>query len=101
MHYNSKTRRLVSNCGFLYELCLWMNSLIVFENIDHWKHIKSEDNPADIPSRGCTPQEIVNNKLLWHVPHWLIFLCFFGRSQGLGNKKSNFDLDINCTDLIE
>ncbi|XP_063901935.1 uncharacterized protein LOC135121564 [Zophobas morio] len=38
---------------------------------DGWYHVKSEDNPADIISRGCTPENLKNNSLWWHGPHWL------------------------------
>lgn len=36
-----------------------------------WGHVKSNDNPADVLSRGCTPNELKNNTLWWHGPIWL------------------------------
>ncbi|CAI6376067.1 unnamed protein product [Macrosiphum euphorbiae] len=36
-----------------------------------WGHVKSNDNPADVLSRGCTPNELKNNTLWWHGPVWL------------------------------
>lgn len=36
-----------------------------------WRHVKSEDNSADIASRGQTPAELVNNSLWWAGPSWL------------------------------
>lgn len=37
-----------------------------------WHHVKSEDNPADIISRGMLPRELVNCHLWWQGPHWLV-----------------------------
>ena len=37
-----------------------------------WNHCRSQDNPADIPSRGITPKELINNKMWWSGPDWLI-----------------------------
>lgn len=36
-----------------------------------WRHIKSSDNPADILSRGATPQELIQSTLWWHGPSFL------------------------------
>lgn len=40
---------------------------------DEWRHVKSEDNPADMLSRGETPQRLCHSKLWWHGPDWLCF----------------------------
>lgn len=37
----------------------------------HWQHIRSEDNPADLVSRGLSADKIVNNKLWWYGPSTL------------------------------
>ncbi|XP_026462759.1 uncharacterized protein LOC113365404 [Ctenocephalides felis] len=37
-----------------------------------WSHVSSQDNAADIVSRGVTPQEIINNSLWWFGPTWLL-----------------------------
>ena len=44
---------------------------------DKWHYISSSDNPADIATRECLPNSIVNNKLGWFGPEFL-----------LGNKES-------------
>jgi hypothetical protein len=36
-----------------------------------WKHIRSQQNPADILSRGCTPQELAQADLWWKGPLFL------------------------------
>lgn len=39
--------------------------------ISAWSHIRSEDNPADIASRGLMPNEIASCELWWQGPPWL------------------------------
>lgn len=36
-----------------------------------WYYVKSEDNPADILSRGLTPEKIINCERWWKGPQWL------------------------------
>nr|XP_018906843.1 PREDICTED: uncharacterized protein LOC109036879 [Bemisia tabaci] len=45
----------------------------ITENIpaDSWFHVATEDNSADIPSRGMLPQHLVNNTKWWKGPSWL------------------------------
>lgn len=40
-------------------------------SIEQWMHVKTGDNPADVLSRGVTPQELHNQKLWWQGPQWL------------------------------
>jgi hypothetical protein len=35
------------------------------------KHIKGEENPADLASRGVSPRELTNNLFWRHGPQWL------------------------------
>lgn len=37
-----------------------------------WDHVRSEDNPADLGSRGVTPAELKSSQLWWHGPSWLV-----------------------------
>ncbi|KAJ0183094.1 hypothetical protein K1T71_001070 [Dendrolimus kikuchii] len=39
--------------------------------IECWYHISSENNPADICSRGQFPNELIHNSLWWAGPSWL------------------------------
>lgn len=36
-----------------------------------WRHIKSEENPADLLSRGAQAQCLINSHLWWNGPSWL------------------------------
>lgn len=36
-----------------------------------WRHVRSEDNPADCASRGLSPQNLITHKLWWTGPYWL------------------------------
>ncbi|XP_062715275.1 uncharacterized protein LOC134291498 [Aedes albopictus] len=37
----------------------------------HWKHVAGVDNPADLVSRGVSPEHIIHNELWWEGPDWL------------------------------
>ncbi|XP_046803840.1 uncharacterized protein LOC124419256 [Lucilia cuprina] len=37
----------------------------------NWHHVRSEDNPADLGSRGVTPSILAQSSLWWNGPHWL------------------------------
>ncbi|XP_073831520.1 uncharacterized protein [Musca autumnalis] len=45
----------------------------ISENVgqENWRHVDSENNPADIASRGCSPTELKAHKLWWNGPQWL------------------------------
>ena len=37
-----------------------------------WRYVKTNENPADPASRGLTPNEILESKLWWEGPSWLV-----------------------------
>ena len=41
---------------------------------EHWSHCLGKDNPADVPSRGCTPAELSTNQVWRYGPVWLCTL---------------------------
>lgn len=36
-----------------------------------WRHVKSEDNPADCATRGLTTTQLAEHKLWWTGPEWM------------------------------
>ncbi|UYV61031.1 hypothetical protein LAZ67_1003189, partial [Cordylochernes scorpioides] len=36
-----------------------------------WMHVKGEDNPADLASRGISLDQLLDHELWWHGPPWL------------------------------
>lgn len=38
----------------------------------HWRHVRSEDNPADVVSRGKTSEELINCEIWWRGPPWIV-----------------------------
>ncbi|XP_066585484.1 uncharacterized protein [Prorops nasuta] len=36
-----------------------------------WKYVSASDKPADLATRGHSPQELRISKLWWHGPSWL------------------------------
>lgn len=40
-------------------------------SIFEWYHVKSQENPADLISRGATPEQLIQAKLWWEGPTWL------------------------------
>ena len=38
---------------------------------DRWRHVRSQDNPADCASRGLFPSELLTHKLWWNATDWL------------------------------
>lgn len=47
---------------------------------DQWRHVRTDQNPADIASRGLPAPELSENQLWWHGPNWL---------QSDNHKKTN------------
>jgi hypothetical protein len=48
-----------------------VKQIIELTKPDQWNYCPTDHNPADILSRGCTAEELVNSKLWWKGPTWL------------------------------
>lgn len=42
-----------------------------YSEVGNWNHVKSEENPADLLSRGVFPSELIGNDFWWKGPPWL------------------------------
>ena len=38
---------------------------------NRWYHVRTEENPADVASRGVFPEHLAGNNLWWYGPPWL------------------------------
>jgi hypothetical protein len=65
---------------------------------DRWYHVKGEENPADIISRGLLPSQLRNSKLWFHGPSWLHshpdtwrcnHISNYARSENIPEVKTN------------
>jgi len=43
---------------------------------DYWHHVRSEENPADLPSRGIPANQLVSSNIWWNGPTWLMMKTF-------------------------
>ncbi len=39
---------------------------------DHWRHVPTQDNPADLASRGVDSCNLISSSLWWKGPPWLL-----------------------------
>ncbi|XP_065365574.1 uncharacterized protein LOC135958605 [Calliphora vicina] len=58
-------------CNWLTFVANRVSKITQIVPFSRWKHIISEENPADLASRGISPSELNNNKLWWFGPSWL------------------------------
>ena len=55
--------------------------------IDNWRHIPGDSNPADLPSRGCSPKQLLQSEW-WKGPNWLYLReCEWPKSQQTFNDE--------------
>ncbi|XP_041631135.1 uncharacterized protein [Drosophila kikkawai] len=60
-------------------------------NESKWGHVRSEDNPSDLASRGVSPQELKDSTLWWHGPAWLPLKQEQWPSQPLLNPETKME----------
>src|SRR5436190_9481034 len=61
-------------------------------NIQHWNHVSSSENPADIISRGCSVESIIQSELWWNGPFWLAKEPYFWRNNEIHQHIIEFNL---------
>lgn len=49
-----------------------VNEIQKLFDTNHWYHVRTHENPADVASRGCFPSELVNNHLWFYGLPWLL-----------------------------
>ena len=57
-----------------------------------WRHIATEENPADLTSRGVDAEDLVDNELWWHGPTFL-------SDAGLPEQRGQHDLQDNDPEI--
>jgi hypothetical protein len=58
-------------------------------SVEDWYHIRTFENPADILSRGVTPQQLNNSTLWWHGPQFLRNANFKGCDDNISVSLSD------------
>ncbi|XP_052855110.1 uncharacterized protein LOC128263878 [Drosophila gunungcola] len=48
-----------------------VTKIIQVTSAEHWAHVRSEHNSADLASRGVSLQDLVHSQLWWKGPDWL------------------------------
>lgn len=48
-----------------------MGQIQASTDIASWNHVKTQENPADIISRGIPPSQLLQSQLWWNGPPWL------------------------------
>ena len=49
-----------------------ISKLLDFCSVSTWQHVRTEDNPADLGTRGSLTHDLIQSKLWWHGPPWLL-----------------------------
>ncbi|XP_008183125.1 uncharacterized protein LOC103309446 [Acyrthosiphon pisum] len=48
-----------------------VNQILEITEARQWRHVRTNENPADIASRGVKPAELLRNTFWWNGPEWL------------------------------
>ncbi|XP_075157593.1 uncharacterized protein LOC142230856 [Haematobia irritans] len=81
----------------------------IIENVGNakWRHVPTQENPADMGTGGCTPLELNSSELWWNGPQWLVRSTEFWPKQPsqvestLERKVTTFQVHVQLDDMLE
>ena len=62
VRWDSPLRRITAQKSF------WVHRKAQLTQLDHWRYVKTDRNPADLGTRWYIPQKVLESKLWWHGP---------------------------------
>ncbi|GFX70327.1 uncharacterized protein TNCV_2955471 [Trichonephila clavipes] len=65
---------------------------------DQWHHIASEQNPADVLSRGLLPEELRDDSLWWHGPELLLQSAYSITVISEPTQRNDFDCELRLSE---
>ncbi|GFY11046.1 integrase catalytic domain-containing protein [Trichonephila clavipes] len=65
---------------------------------DQWHHIASEQNPADVLSRGLLPEELRDDSLRWHGPELLLQSAYSTTVISDPTQRDDFDCELRVSE---
>ncbi|GFX79825.1 integrase catalytic domain-containing protein [Trichonephila clavipes] len=65
---------------------------------DQWHHIASEQNPADVLSRGLLPEELRDDSLWWHGPELLLHSAYSTTVISEPTQRDDFDCELRVSE---
>ncbi|GFX56547.1 integrase catalytic domain-containing protein [Trichonephila clavipes] len=65
---------------------------------DQWHHIASEQNPADVLSRGLLPEELRDDSLWWHGPELLLQSAYSTTVISEPSQRDDFDCELRVSE---
>ncbi|GFX32260.1 integrase catalytic domain-containing protein [Trichonephila clavipes] len=66
---------------------------------DQWHHTASEQNPADVLSRGLLPEELRDDSLWWHGPELLLQSAYSTTVTSEPTQRDDFDCELRVYEI--
>ena len=73
-----------------------VNEVRKFVPAECWRHCPGKENPADVPSRGITPAELVSCKLWRYGPEWLVHKLSKEEDASEMTEECQKEIKISC-----
>ncbi|GFT98745.1 integrase catalytic domain-containing protein [Trichonephila clavipes] len=71
---------------------------ISIPRLELWHHIASEQNPADVLSRGLLPEELRDDSLWWHGPELLLQSAYSTTVIAEPTQRDDFDCELRVSE---